>query len=90
MAVTNRTRDASQYEATTHLIQRIKERDCLSFDGVAETIEEGEVIDRELTDGGEETLTLRHKWGAVYYSVVISTVTQKVVTACEEARQDNL
>jgi len=79
-------RDASQYEATRHLLNQLNKRKALTAEMVAEAIEEGDVDEQDIGKKGNLCLTLLHKWGAMAYEVVIDVEDKQVVTACERGR----
>lgn len=78
------SRSPSDYEASTHLIQRIKERKMLEADIVTEAIEEGEVIEVDSNEGGsDEAVKLRYDWLQSTFEVVLCPTEGVVQTAYE-------
>ena len=71
-------RDPSNYEASTHLIQRMRQRDLIEADIVTEAIEEGTV---ERTD--EDGIVLRHQWLRSTFEVVVAPKDKVIQTAYE-------
>lgn len=86
------SRSASDYEATMHVLQRIKEREMLTAELIAEAIEDGEVKNCEVSERegheGDLVVTLDHtpKPGIVTYRVIINIDEREVITACERGR----
>lgn len=71
-------RNPSNYEASTHLFQRMKQRDFLEADIVTEAIEEGSV---QRTD--EDGVVLRHQWLRSTFEVVVAPKDKVIQTAYE-------
>lgn len=81
------SREPEQYEASRHAINQMKyERDSITPEMVKAAIESGDVIDAG-RDEGDICVTLRHKWGPMYYKVVLNVDDHTVITVCEKARQ---
>jgi hypothetical protein len=77
------SRDASDYEATRHLKQRLRnggDRKVIEWDMIAEAIEEGEVTQDRGPKGG---LTIEYTWLMTDLRVGISPKNQTVMTAYE-------
>jgi hypothetical protein len=72
------SRDPSDYEASDHLIQRIKQRQFLEADIVTEVIEEGSVVKTD-SDG----ITLEGDWLNSTFQVVVAPNNGVVQTAYE-------
>jgi putative heme degradation protein len=84
------SREASDYEATNHLLEQLKyERQYLTTEMCAEAIEQGDVIGSEVSDRGNLCVELRHEWGAMTYVVVIDVDDRKVVTATDKGHSNN-
>lgn len=80
------SRDPSNYEASTHLIRRMKERPCLEADVVTEAIEDGEVVEVDENKGGsDEAVKLRYDWLQTTFEVVVCPTEGVVQTAYEVA-----
>lgn len=78
------SRDPSDYEASTHLIQRMRERPMIEADVITEAIEEGEVIEADGNEGGsDEAVKLRHDWLQTTLEVVLCPEEGVVQTAYE-------
>jgi len=78
-------RDPSEYEASTHLIQRMRERDFLEADIITEAIEDGEVVKVDSNEGGSDSrgITLEYDWLMSTFQVVICPKDKVVQTAYE-------
>ena len=77
-------RDASNYEASTHLIQRMRERDFLEGDVVTDIIEDGDIVDVDSNDGGtDRCITLRGDWLFSTFEVKVCPKDKVVQTAYE-------
>jgi hypothetical protein len=72
------SRNPEDYVATDHLIQRIRERECLEADVVTEVIEEGSIVDAD-----DDGITLRGDWLFSIFEVVVAPKEGKVVTGYE-------
>lgn len=80
----NLSRDPSDYDASTHLLQRIRERNILEEDVVAEVIEEGEVVKVDSNEGGSDRyVTLRGDWLFSTFEVKVCPKDGVVQTAYE-------
>jgi hypothetical protein len=78
------SRDPSEWKASTHLLQRIRERDILEKDVVAEVIEEGEIVDFDENKGGEgPCFTLKGEWLFSTFEVKVCPATKGIKTAYE-------
>jgi len=71
-------RDPSNYEASTHLIQRMKERDFLEADIISEAIKSGNV---HKTD--DDGVVLRYDWLFSTFEVVVAPENKVIQTAYE-------
>jgi hypothetical protein len=77
-------RNPSNYEASTHLIQRMRERDFLEADIITEAIEVGKVVKADGNDGGsDEAVKLRYEWLQSTFEVVLCPKDMVVQTAYE-------
>lgn len=79
-------RDPSGYDASTHLLQQLREDDRKVIDGemITEAIEEGSVVKADGNEGGsDEALTLRHQWLMTTFEVVICPSDRVIQTAYE-------
>jgi hypothetical protein len=77
------SRDASDYEVTRHLKQRLRnggDRKVIEMDMIAEAIEEGEVTEQHNPNGG---LKIEYTWLMTDLRVGINVEDEKVVTAME-------
>lgn len=80
----NLSRDPSDYDASAHLLQRIKERKILEEDVVAEVIEGGEVVDSHPNDDKDDiSVVLRGDWLFSTFEVVVCPKDKVVQTAYE-------
>lgn len=78
------SRDPSEYEASTHLIQRMRERTLLEADVVTDIIEEGEVVEVDSNEGGSDRcVTLRGDWCLSTFEVKLCPKDKLVQTAYE-------
>lgn len=78
------SRDPSEYEPSTHLLQRIRERNILEEDVVAEVIEGGEIVDLDGNDGGSDLcVTLKGDWLFSTFEVKVCPKDKIVQTAYE-------
>lgn len=78
------SRDPSDYEASRHLIQRMRERDFLEADIITEAIEDGEVVEVDENKGGsDEAVKLRYDWLQSTFEVVLCPTEGVVQTAYE-------
>jgi len=78
------SRDPSEYEASTHLLQRIRERKILERDIVAEVIEGGKVVKVDSNNGGSDRcITLRGDWLFSTFEVKVCPKDKVVQTAYE-------
>ena len=76
------SRNPSEYEASAHLLQRIRERPNLEADVVAEIIEKGEVANVRPDDGEDDlSVTLRGEWLFTTFEVVVAPNEKVVKTA---------
>lgn len=79
-------RTPSDYEPTTHFIQRMKERDMIEEDMVCEAIEDGEIVDLNVNveeDDDRRNAVLRHQWLMTTLEVVVGVEDLVVQTAYE-------
>jgi hypothetical protein len=77
-------RDASNYEASTHLIQRMREREMLEGDVVTDIIEGGDIVDVDSNEGGSDRcITLRGDWLFSTFEVKVCPKDKVVQTAYE-------
>ena len=78
------SRNPKDYSASTHLIQRVKERKTLEFDVVNDIIEEGEVIEVDENEGNSDLcITLKGDWLMSTFEVKLCPKDKLVQTAYE-------
>jgi hypothetical protein len=77
-------RKAEEYEASTHLIQRMRERPLLEADVVIDIIEDGDIVDVDSNEGGSDRcVTLRGDWCLSTFEVKLCPKDRVVQTAYE-------
>lgn len=79
-------RDASEYDATRHALNRMRDRKMLTPEMAAEAIEEGMIHDANVSDRDNICVTLHHDWGVLKYEVVVDIERKRVVTICDRGR----
>lgn len=72
------SRDPEEYEPSTHLLQRLKERKVLDFPMIAEAIEQGAIIERD-----PEGVVLEYDWLQTTLRVVVAPEGGIIETAYE-------
>lgn len=72
------SRNPEDYEASDHLIQRIREREFLEADVVTEVIEGGSIVDAD-----DDGITLQGDWLFSTFEVVVAPKDGVVQTAYE-------
>jgi len=81
------SRESDDYTASWHLMKDVLKPNERSItpEMVNEAIEKGKPIDTNRREG-DLVVTVRHKWGAMHYEVVLNVEVCEVITACESGR----
>lgn len=75
------SREASEYEARLHLLQRLRDggqRTVIEMEMIAEAIEDGEVVEID-----DNEAIINHQWLMTEFNVVVDIKAKEIETAYE-------